>query len=83
MLLRRLGPCSALTFVWTDTGKSAVTIQFAENHFAEAYNPTIENTFHKTIKHKGTEYELEIIDTVRRALLHLHLQCCPGFTDAR
>jgi Ras family protein len=47
------------------TGKSAVTIQFSENHFAEAYNPTIENTFHKTLKHKGTEYELEIIDTVR------------------
>ncbi|ELR24800.1 Rasrelated GTPase [Acanthamoeba castellanii str. Neff] len=44
-------------------GKSAVTIQFSENHFAEAYNPTIENTFHKTLKHKGTEYELEIIDT--------------------
>lgn len=48
-------------------GKSAVTIQFAENHFAEAYNPTIENTFHKTLKHKGVEYELEIIDTVRGA----------------
>jgi Ras family protein len=44
-------------------GKSAVTIQFAENHFAEAYNPTVENTFHKTLKHKGVEYELEIIDT--------------------
>ncbi len=42
-----------------------MTIQFSENHFAEAYNPTIENTFHKTLKHKGTEYELEIIDTVR------------------
>ncbi len=46
------------------SGKSAITIQFTENHFVETYNPTIENTFHRTIKHKGTEYELEIIDTV-------------------
>jgi Ras family protein len=44
-------------------GKSAVTIQLAENHFVEGYNPTIENVFHKTIKHKGTDYECEIIDT--------------------
>jgi GTPase SAR1 family protein len=28
-------------------GKSAVTIQFTEGHFAEPYSPTIENTFQK------------------------------------
>jgi len=44
-------------------GKSAITIQFTENHFVDSYNPTIENTFHKTIKHKGVDYECEIIDT--------------------
>eukprot|EP01114_Cavostelium_apophysatum_P005422 TRINITY_DN1638_c0_g1_i1.p1 TRINITY_DN1638_c0_g1~~TRINITY_DN1638_c0_g1_i1.p1 ORF type:complete len:185 (+),score=35.83 TRINITY_DN1638_c0_g1_i1:124-678(+) len=44
-------------------GKSTITIQFVENHFVETYNPTIENTFHKTIRHKGTDYIAEIIDT--------------------
>ncbi|KAL6067216.1 GTP-binding protein [Balamuthia mandrillaris] len=45
------------------TGKSAITIQFTENHFVDSYNPTIENTFTKVIKYKGTDYETEIIDT--------------------
>ncbi len=34
-----------------------------ENHFVDTYNPTIENTFHKTIRYKGTDYITEIIDT--------------------
>ena len=28
-------------------GKSAVTIRYVEDHFVDAYNPTIENTFQK------------------------------------
>eukprot|EP01117_Protostelium_nocturnum_P017129 TRINITY_DN691_c0_g1_i1.p1 TRINITY_DN691_c0_g1~~TRINITY_DN691_c0_g1_i1.p1 ORF type:complete len:184 (+),score=38.22 TRINITY_DN691_c0_g1_i1:187-738(+) len=44
-------------------GKSTITIQFVENHFVEIYNPTIENTFNKNIKHKSTEYATEIVDT--------------------
>jgi len=44
-------------------GKSAVTIQFTEGHFAEPYSPTIENTFQKVIRHKGTEYQTDILDT--------------------
>jgi small GTP-binding protein len=44
-------------------GKSTITIQFVENHFVDVYNPTIENTFHKTIKYKGTDYVTEILDT--------------------
>eukprot|EP00005_Dracoamoeba_jomungandri_P005870 CAMPEP_0174260500 /NCGR_PEP_ID=MMETSP0439-20130205/9777_1 /TAXON_ID=0 /ORGANISM="Stereomyxa ramosa, Strain Chinc5" /LENGTH=184 /DNA_ID=CAMNT_0015344755 /DNA_START=69 /DNA_END=623 /DNA_ORIENTATION=+ len=44
-------------------GKSAITIQFTEGHFVEGYTPTIEHTFHKTIKYKGHEYEIEVIDT--------------------
>lgn len=44
-------------------GKSTITIQFVEGHFVDSYNPTIENTFHKTIKFKGVEYETDIIDT--------------------
>eukprot|EP00003_Mantamonas_plastica_P023777 TRINITY_DN4319_c0_g2_i3.p1 TRINITY_DN4319_c0_g2~~TRINITY_DN4319_c0_g2_i3.p1 ORF type:complete len:188 (+),score=50.10 TRINITY_DN4319_c0_g2_i3:283-846(+) len=44
-------------------GKSSVTIQFVENHFVDGYNPTIENSFHKTIKRKGSEFDTEILDT--------------------
>jgi len=44
-------------------GKSTITIQYVENHFVEAYNPTIENTFHKTIRFKGIDYDSELIDT--------------------
>jgi len=44
-------------------GKSTITIQFVENHFVDSYNPTIENTFHKTIRFKGNDYEAEIVDT--------------------
>jgi Ras family protein len=38
-------------------------VQFVENRFVESYYPTIENTFSRTIKHKGQEYLCEIIDT--------------------
>jgi len=44
-------------------GKSSLTVQFVENHFVDSYYPTIENTFTKTLKYKGQEYTLEIIDT--------------------
>eukprot|EP01132_Coremiostelium_polycephalum_P004281 gene4281-5355_t len=44
-------------------GKSTITNQFVENHCPESYNPTIENTFQKVIKHQGREYSTEIIDT--------------------
>ncbi|EGG21113.1 Ras GTPase [Cavenderia fasciculata] len=44
-------------------GKSTITIQYVDNHCPETYNPTIENTFQKVIKHNGNEYSTEIIDT--------------------
>lgn len=44
-------------------GKSSLVIQFIENHFIESYYPTIENTFAKSIKYKGVEYDCEILDT--------------------
>ncbi|KAF8609836.1 hypothetical protein BDV93DRAFT_518597 [Ceratobasidium sp. AG-I] len=44
-------------------GKSSLVVQFVEGHFVEAYYPTIENTFTKSIKHKNTEYDCDIIDT--------------------
>lgn len=44
-------------------GKSSLVVQFIENHFVEGYYPTIENTFSKSIKYKGVEYDCDIIDT--------------------
>merc|ERR1711916_63712 len=44
-------------------GKSTITIRFVENHFVDDYNPTIENTYLKLLKHNGIDYETEIIDT--------------------
>lgn len=40
-----------------------MTVQFVEGHFVETYYPTIENTFSKTLRFKGQDYQTEIIDT--------------------
>ncbi|KAI0211774.1 GTP-binding protein Rheb-like protein [Lamellibrachia satsuma] len=44
-------------------GKSSITIQFVDNQFVDSYDPTIENTFTKTVKLRGQEYQLKLIDT--------------------
>lgn len=44
-------------------GKSSLTIQFVENLFVDSYDPTIENTFTKTIKVRGQEFHLKLVDT--------------------
>ena len=44
-------------------GKSSLSIQFVEGQFVDSYDPTIENTFHATLKHKGTDYTIDLVDT--------------------
>jgi Ras homolog enriched in brain len=44
-------------------GKSCITIRFVEDHFAEVYHPTIENTFRKTVRMRGEEFTVDIVDT--------------------
>ncbi|KAG2369847.1 hypothetical protein BDR07DRAFT_1370926 [Suillus spraguei] len=44
-------------------GKSSLVIQFIENHFVDAYYPTIESTFSKGVAYRGVEYDCDIIDT--------------------
>jgi len=44
-------------------GKSSLVKQFIENHFVDAYYPTIESTFAKSVTYKGVEYDCQIIDT--------------------
>ena len=67
---RSVGPClppllsrSTQRLTSSTTGKSSLAVQFVENHFVDSYYPTIENTFSKDIRYKGTDYATEIVDT--------------------
>jgi GTPase KRas protein len=44
-------------------GKSAMTIQFLQNHFIEIYDPTIEDSYRKQIAIDDHSYFVEILDT--------------------
>lgn len=44
-------------------GKSSMTTCFVEDRFVENYDPTIENTFHKTIKINNVSFVTDIVDT--------------------
>lgn len=44
-------------------GKSALTMQFVRNVFVSTYDPTIEDTYRKTITIDGQECVVEILDT--------------------
>mmetsp|Transcript_10538 Transcript_10538/g.18461 ORF Transcript_10538/g.18461 Transcript_10538/m.18461 type:complete len:182 (+) Transcript_10538:69-614(+) len=44
-------------------GKSAVTIQYVEDHFVDSYNPTIENTYQKSIRIRNDDFMTDIMDT--------------------
>ncbi|GAB6019376.1 hypothetical protein CHUAL_000962 [Chamberlinius hualienensis] len=44
-------------------GKSSLTLQFVEGKFVDSYDPTIENTFTKSLKLRSQDYFLKLIDT--------------------
>eukprot|EP01136_Pigoraptor_vietnamica_P018263 Opistho-1_new@64539 len=44
-------------------GKSAVTLKLIRNHFVEEYDPTIEDSYTKTMELDGINCNLEITDT--------------------
>jgi len=44
-------------------GKSALTIQFIQNHFIIEYDPTIEDSYRKQVTIDGTTALLDILDT--------------------
>ena len=58
-----LDPCAVFIEFTVIAGKSSISLQFCENHFVESYNPTIENTFQKTIRINADEFVTEIVDT--------------------
>lgn len=54
-------------------GKSSMTTCLVEDRFVENYDPTIENTFHKTIQFRKFSFALDIVDTagmVRKRVIH-------------
>lgn len=44
-------------------GKSSLITYFVEGGYVDSYYPTIENSYSKTIKFKGSDYVLGILDT--------------------
>ena len=44
-------------------GKSSITLRFLNNIFVEEYDPTIEDSYQKTIIVDGIEEKVEIVDT--------------------
>lgn len=56
-------------------GKSSLTTCFVENRFVENYDPTIENTFHKTIRFRNAHFVTDIVDTAGMVRLCVVLLC--------
>lgn len=52
-------------------GKSSLAIQFVQGQFVDAYDPTIENTFNKTLKVRNQDFELFVVDTGSGRVQHL------------
>ncbi|XKL69323.1 hypothetical protein PGB90_007092 [Kerria lacca] len=48
---------------YRSVGKSSLSIQFVDGQFVDSYDPTIENTFAKTTRVNGQEYDLKLVDT--------------------
>ncbi|XP_044268043.1 GTP-binding protein Rheb homolog [Tribolium madens] len=48
---------------YRSVGKSSLSMQFVEGKFLESYDPTIENTFKKSLRINSTDYELILVDT--------------------
>jgi len=48
---------------YRSVGKSSLSIQFIEGQFVDSYDPTIENTFTKTVRINSQDYEIKLMDT--------------------
>lgn len=72
-----------LPFAGGGVGKSALTVQFVKNYFVSTYDPTIEDTFRKTIPIDGQDCLVEILDTAGAdtfvALKELYMKSGQGF----
>ena len=57
-------------FYYRSVGKSSLAIQFVQGQFVDYYEPTIENTFNKTINIKGS-----VTPVVKSQ--ETEVDCCP------
>jgi small GTP-binding protein len=64
-------------------GKSAMTLQLVQNRFVTEYDPTIEDSYKKTIPVDGVELNLDILDTAGqddfKPLRATHMRTGQGF----
>ncbi len=64
-------------------GKSALTLQFVQNIFVQTYDPTIEETYTKSLVLDGQQCQVEILDTAGTeqfmALKELYMKSGHGF----
>mmetsp|Transcript_1486 Transcript_1486/g.1896 ORF Transcript_1486/g.1896 Transcript_1486/m.1896 type:complete len:86 (-) Transcript_1486:463-720(-) len=52
-------------------GKSALTIQYIQNHFVDEYDPTIEDSYRKQVTIDNETSVLDILDTAGQELVNL------------
>jgi len=64
-------------------GKSALTIQYVQQHFVENYDPTIEDSYRRQTTVDGRQFMLEILDTAGteqfKAMRDLYMKNGQGF----
>nr|AMZ00362.1 Ras superfamily small GTPase [Nilaparvata lugens] len=48
---------------YRSVGKSSLSIQFVDGQFVDSYDPTIENTFNKSMRLRSQDYDLKLVDT--------------------
>ncbi|GAA5834126.1 hypothetical protein JCM3766R1_004466 [Sporobolomyces carnicolor] len=64
-------------------GKSALTVRFVHSLFVEKYDPTIEDSYRRTINVDGITVQLEVLDTAGTeqfmSLHHMYIKSGDGF----
>jgi len=64
-------------------GKSALSVQFMQNHFITEYDPTIENSYQKTIVVGGETCQVDLLDTAGQeeysVMRNQYIQAGQGF----
>lgn len=61
--MKQMKPVRIVVMGGGGTGKSCITVNFVQNMFVEKYDPTIEDSYRKSITIDGTIYSIEILDT--------------------
>ena len=70
-------PLKVIVLGWAGVGKSSLSLRFIKNEFPEEYEPTIENTYSKSVEVNGYTYKLDLLDQLHKkaGLLCFYLFC--------